>query len=331
MFFGEVPLAKAEGAILAHSLALPGGRLRKGLTLAPEHLSLIAASGLERIVVAIPAPDDLGEDAAALQIAQAVAGPGVELRAVGTGRVNLHATAPGLARLVAEQIHAANAVDPMLTLATVPDLHRLDPGGMIATVKVISYAVPRRAVEAVVRAASGAISLAPAVWAEAALIETQIAGQDPGPKGARVTEARLARLGLRMTTPIHVAHETAALAAAIRAAPGEGPLLILTASATSDPQDVGPAAVRLAGGEVLRVGMPVDPGNLLFLGRYQNRPVLGLPGCARSPALNGADWVLERICCGIAVTACDIAAMGLGGLLVEMPSRPHPRMTPRAP
>ncbi|MGN0933985.1 molybdopterin-binding protein [Falsigemmobacter intermedius] len=331
MFFGELPVAKAEGAILAHSLALPGGRLRKGLTLRQEHLEQIAASGIERVVVAIPAPDDLGEDEAALEIARAAAGPGIELRVVGTGRVNLHARSPGLARLVADRILAANAVDPMLTLATVPDLHRLDPGGMIATVKVISYAVPRQAVAAVAEAASGAVSLAPAVWFEATLIETQIAGQASGAKGARVTEARLARLGLSMAPPLHVAHETGALAQAIRTAPGAGPLLILTASATSDPQDVGPAALRLAGGVVERVGMPVDPGNLLFLGRCQNRPVIGLPGCARSPALNGADWVLERICCGIPISSADIAAMGLGGLLVEMPSRPHPRMTPPPP
>ncbi|RRH75174.1 molybdopterin-binding protein [Falsigemmobacter faecalis] len=331
MFFGPVPLSQAEGAILAHSLALPEGRLRKGLRLSADHLSRMAAAGLESVVVAIPAKDDLEEDTAALQIASAAAGPGVELRVVGTGRVNLHARGPGLAQLRAGQILAANAVDPMLTIATVPDLHRLEPGGMIATVKVISYAVAGAAVAGVAEAIAGAVSLAPPVWSEATLIETEIAGQDAGAKGARVTEARLARLGLAMAPKISAAHDSEALARAIAAAPGTGPLLILTASATSDPQDVGPAALRLAGGQVTRVGMPVDPGNLLFLGAFQGRPVIGLPGCARSPALNGADWVLERICCGIEVSARDIAAMGLGGLLVEMPSRPHPRMTPKGP
>ncbi len=102
-------------------------------------------------------------------------------------------------------------------------------------------------------------------------------------------------------------------------------VFILTASATSDTHDVGPAAVRHAGGAVIQFGMPVDPGNLLFLGRYGARPVIGLPGCARSPALNGADWVLERVICGVAPTPADFAAMGVGGLLKEIPSRPKPR------
>ena len=101
--------------------------------------------------------------------------------------------------------------------------------------------------------------------------------------------------------------------------------MVLTGAATSDLHDVAPEAVRAAGGTVARFGMPVDPGNLLFHGRLGARPVIGLPGCARSPALNGADWVLERIACGLEVTDDDIAGMGVGGLLKEIPIRPAPR------
>ena len=86
-----------------------------------------------------------------------------------------------------------------------------------------------------------------------------------------------------------------------------------------------PQALRDAGGQVARFGMPVDPGNLLFLGSFAGRPVIGLPGCARSPALNGADWVLSRTICGVEVTPQDIAAMGVGGLLKEIATRPQPR------
>ncbi len=108
-------------------------------------------------------------------------------------------------------------------------------------------------------------------------------------------------------------------------------VLILTASATSDPADVAPEALRLAGGKVTRFGMPVDPGNLLFLGELAGapgaapRPAIGLPGCVRSPAPNGADWVLERLACGVAVSDADIAAMGVGGLLMETRARGRPR------
>jgi molybdenum cofactor cytidylyltransferase len=77
--------------------------------------------------------------------------------------------------------------------------------------------------------------------------------------------------------------------------------------------------------------MPVDPGNLFVLGEREGKPVLGAPGCARSPKLNGFDWVLDRLTTGIGVTAEDIAGMGVGGLLMEIPTRPQPREAPAAP
>jgi molybdenum cofactor cytidylyltransferase len=129
---------------------------------------------------------------------------------------------------------------------------------------------------------------------------------------------------MSLVESLTVPHKTAELAQVISGAQGDI-ILILTASATSDPSDVAPQAVRDAGGNVTRFGMPVDPGNLLFLGDYGGRPVIGLPGCARSPALNGADWVLERVVCGVPVSDQDIAAMGVGGLLKESAARGMPR------
>jgi molybdenum cofactor cytidylyltransferase len=102
-------------------------------------------------------------------------------------------------------------------------------------------------------------------------------------------------------------------------------LLIHGASAILDRRDVIPAAIVAAGGRVDHFGMPVDPGNLLLLGHVAERVVLGLPGCARSPKVNGFDWVLERLVAGLPVGSAEIMRMGSGGLLAEIPSRPLPR------
>jgi molybdenum cofactor cytidylyltransferase len=53
--------------------------------------------------------------------------------------------------------------------------------------------------------------------------------------------------------------------------------------------------------------------------------VIGAPGCARSPKENGFDWVLDRLMAGLDVSSADIAGMGVGGLLMEIPTRPQPR------
>ena len=324
MRFGPVPLSEALGATLAHSVALPEGRLRKGRVLGAEDIAALEEAGLTEVIAARLDPGDVDEDRAAARLAESLCGPGLRMTQAFTGRVNLLAEGPGVAVLDRASLEAVNAVHPMITLATVPPFQQMAEGGMVATIKIISYAVPETALAAACAAAGkGALRLAPPVLRRATLIVTEIPG-GAGEKGRAAIEGRLTALGVALAEVIRVPHETAALARAIARAASDL-TLILTASATSDIDDVAPAALRQAGGEVERFGMPVDPGNLLFLGSRAGVPVIGLPGCARSPALNGADWVLSRVVCGLPVTGADIAAMGVGGLLKEIPTRPQPR------
>ena len=102
-------------------------------------------------------------------------------------------------------------------------------------------------------------------------------------------------------------------------------VIVFGASAIADRRDVIPSALEAAGGRIEHFGMPVDPGNLLLIGDLQGRPVLGAPGCARSPKENGFDWVLMRLLAGLPVSRADIARMGVGGLLMEIVTRPQPR------
>ena len=333
MEFGPVPVGEAAGAILAHSQKIGRGRLRKGRVLDEADLAALAAAGIERVTVARLGSDDVGEDEAAMAIACALvpdeAVAGLRVTAVATGRVNLHATGPGVLVYEPARIDALNGVDQMLTFAALPPFAATRERMLVGTVKVISYGVARASVERAAAHAAGALRVAPVALRDAELIETVIEGgpgsSEGGPgKGEAAMRARLEALGMTLTRTLRVPHEEAPLAEALGRTAADL-VLILTASATSDPRDVAPAAVRRAGGEVTRFGMPVDPGNLLFVGRLGARPVIGLPGCARSPALNGADWVLERIASGLEVGSAEIAAMGVGGLLKESRARGRPR------
>jgi molybdenum cofactor cytidylyltransferase len=325
MKFGPVALADAEGGILAHSIQLAEGRLRKGVVLGPAQIETLRAAGHVVVTIARLEAEDVHENAAAERLAFVLAehAPEIVRSPSFTGRVNLIAERPGVVCLDTSAINAVNAVDPMITVATVAQHHQIHTGGMIATVKIIAYGVPRAALERAAQAARGALRLAVAQYRTASLIITDVPG-GPGDKGAEAIAARVTGLGMEMAETVICAHEEAALAAALTGAKGEI-LLILTASATSDPFDTAPEGLRRAGGHVERFGMPVDPGNLLFLGHLGQRPVIGLPGSARSPVLHGADWVLARMSCGLPCGAAEIAAMGVGGLLKEIPTRPQPR------
>ncbi len=327
MIFGEVPLAEASGAVLAHSVPLPAGRIRKGKILVDEDLAQLREAQVASVIVARLEAGDVAEDAAAERLARALvpdaARVGLRISRPSTGRVNVLADCLGVAEIDAASIHAVNAVHPMITVATVPEWQRMGMRGMVATVKIISYAVPEAALERACVLGQDALRMRPATIRRAELIETRVGAGDVA-KGSKVIGARLDRLGVSLDVGEPVEHACVPLAAAIAASRAEA-ILILTASATSDICDVAPEALRAAGGRVIHYGMPVDPGNLLFTGELRGVPVIGLPGCARSPALNGADWVMERILCGVPVTPRDIAGMGVGGLLKEIPTRPRPR------
>jgi molybdenum cofactor cytidylyltransferase len=336
--FGEVPVAEAEGAILAHSLKLGAAALKKGRVLSGADLGLIAGAGLSAITVARLEPGDVGENEAAERVASAAIGSGISAAAPFTGRVNLHAEAKGVLVFDRERIDRLNLVDEAITLGTLPPFAVVEPRQMVATIKIIPFAAPEEAVKHCVKVAideGPLLRVAPFRPLSVGLIQTRLPGLKESilDKTREVTEARLAALGCRLAFEERCAHESPALAAMIGdgAARGVDMLLIHGASAILDRRDVIPSAIEKAGGTVDHFGMPVDPGNLLLLGHVGERVVLGLPGCARSPKVNGFDWVLERIVAGLPVGPAEIMRMGSGGLLAEIPSRPLPRAEAKAP
>lgn len=326
MKFGPVPVAGAEGAILAHSLTLTNGPLRKGSVIDADAIARLQADSIETVIIAQIGDEDLSEDIAAERIGRALLAEGYYLSPVFTGRVNLIAEVPGIVTVDAQKIDAFNALDEALTIASVPDMARVGGGQLVATVKIIPYGVSAESVEQGLAVLGGqAFALHPFKGGRARLILTETPGFRANllDKGKTAVADRLMSLGYKLADSVVVPHRAEAVAEKIGR--DVDLTLILGASATSDRADVVPQGIVIAGGEVLRFGMPVDPGNLLVLARLGDMPVIGLPGCARSPALNGVDWVLERLAAGVSVTSDDIAGMGVGGLLKEMQGRPQPR------
>ncbi len=330
MEFDTVAVETALGAILAHGVRAGDKRFKKGRVLSASDLADIAGAGIATLAVARLERTDVGEDEAATRIAARCGGLSVRTGAAFTGRVNLYALESGLAGIDAAAVAALNGIDEAITIATVPALARVAKGQMLATIKIIPFAAPRAAVEAAERLLSSApVGVQPFRPHRAALISTFLPDTKPSllDKNRAALEDRLSSLGSSLVFERRVAHETEALSAAIAeaAAAGADPILVFGASAITDRRDVIPAAIARAGGTITHFGMPVDPGNLLLLGVLDGKSVVGLPSCARSPKLNGFDFVLWRLLAGLPVGRAEIAAMGVGGLLTEIPSRPQPR------
>jgi molybdenum cofactor cytidylyltransferase len=332
MKFGPLPLREAEGGVAVHSIRKPGLVLKKGTVIGRPEIAALAEAGISEIVVARIEPGDVSEDAAAAEIAAAVRGEGVRVDRAFTGRANLFAQEAGVLVFDKDAVDRLNEVDESITFATLPAWKPVVAGEMIATVKIIPFAVPiaqRDAALAVVRARAPLIRVAPYRIRKIGVVSTLLPGLAPKviDKTLRVTEERLAPAGARIVAERRVPHEQGALAAAIEEVLAAGAELVIVfgASAIADRRDVIPAAVEAVGGRIEHFGMPVDPGNLLLIGSARERPVLGAPGCARSPKENGFDWVLMRLLAGLPVSREAITGMGVGGLLMEIVTRPQPR------
>ena len=335
MKFGSVPVTEAEGGIAVHSIRKAGLVLKKGTLIGPSEAAALQAAGVGELVVARLEPGDVSEDQAAADIAGAVAGEGVRVDRAFTGRANLFADEPGVLVVDKTAIDCLNLIDEAVTFATLPAFKPVVAGEMIGTVKIIPFAVAgavRDATVAVARTKAPLIRVAPYRIRKVGVVSTVLPGLATKviEKTLTVTAERLKPAGAAIVAERRVAHEQGAIAKAIEEVLREGAEIVLVfgASAIADRRDAIPAAVAAIGGEVEHFGMPVDPGNLLLMAHVGGKPVLGAPGCARSPKENGFDWVLMRLLAGVAVSRETIAAMGVGGLLMEIVTRPQPRDEP---
>ena len=337
MKFGAVPVAEAEGGVAVHSIRQGGLVLKKGTLIGKDEIAALKAAGIEAIVVARTEPGDVPEDAAAAEIAAAVAGEGVHVERAFTGRANLFAETAGVLVVDKGAVDRLNQVDESITFATLAAYKPVVAGEMIATVKIIPFAVAEKARDAalaVAKAARPLVRIAPYRIRKIGVVSTVLPGLASKviDKTLKVTQERLAPAAATIVAERRVPHEQRALARAMEEVLGAGAELVIVfgASAIADRRDVIPAAVEAIGGRIEHFGMPVDPGNLLLIAQARGYPVVGAPGCARSPKENGFDWVLMRLLAGLDVPRAAITGMGVGGLLMEIVTRPQPRAEPPA-
>jgi molybdenum cofactor cytidylyltransferase len=333
MKFGAVAPKNARGATAVHTIRQGDLVLKKGTLIGPAEIAALEAAGIKDVVVAELEPDDVAEDVAAAEIAKKVAGPGVHIDRAFTGRANLFAQVPGVLVVDKDAIDRLNRVDEAITFATLPAFKPVVAGEMIATVKIIPFAVAKSARDAALAGVKEPLlRVAPYRIRKVGVVSTLLPGLAPKviEKTLKITADRLAPAGASIVAERRVPHERAALARALDEVLKAGAELAIVfgASAIADRRDVIPSALEAIGGHVEHFGMPVDPGNLLMIGDADGRPVLGAPGCARSPKENGFDWVLMRLLAGLPVPREDITGLGVGGLLMEIVTRPQPRTEP---
>lgn len=331
MKFGDVSLDEAEGTILAHKLIAPDGKklFNKGHVLTADDVAMLQSLGMTRVIAAALAVTDLHENEAARRIGVAVAGDCTRVVAPGVGRANVTAQVAGVLKINVHALDRLNNIDEGITIATLREHTLVQPGQLLALVKIIPYAVPAARVEdveAIARESAPVIAVRALQPRSVALI---VSGPDSERESllndfTTPVRQRVEKLGGTLVDVSYVAHSAEAIAAAI-ADQRTDLVIVAGVSATIDHEDVIPSALRAAGGSVAHFGVPVDPGSLLMLGYRGTTPVIGAPGCIKSLKTNVVDMILPRLFAGERLTRADFVAMGHGGLLEDIRERPMPR------
>jgi hypothetical protein len=322
--------AHLAGAVLTRDIEVVGERWAKGRCLSPADLVRLASAapmpGARPITVLIPEPDDVHEDAAARRLAAAVAGPGLHIGEPAQSRIDLRATAAGLARVRGSLIDRLNSIDPV-EVFTILDGRIVEQGALIASVKVAPHLVPENvllAAEAVAAAAGprGVVSVAAfRPRRVAAIVKESIRGIARERFESSV-RAKVEGLGSRLVGIDYLEDAAGPVELALRErARGRGANradLVLTAgSSSTDPEDPFFVAITALGGRIVRHGVPAHPGSMLWLGHIGAVPIVGMPSCGAYSKATAVDLLLPRLLAGEPASIRTVARLGHGGILTR--------------
>jgi molybdopterin biosynthesis enzyme len=316
-------LAPTDEAALARTTLVGDERWTKGRRL--------DAAAIARLVQEVPdphpvtllvlEPGDLHEDEAAVRLARAVAGRGLEMRGPSESRIDLVAAHDGVLRVRIGALERADRIDAVEVFTRL-DGQVVSAGDIVASVKVAPHVVPG----ALVEAAERAIGRTPLVrvrpyrrWLVGVVVKEAIHAPARERFEASVRQ-RVEGLGSVVGPVVYAAHTadavTDALAGMTRGA-GAVQLILTAGSASTDPMDAFFTAIDRLGGLVVRRGVPAHPGSMLWMARVAQTTILGLPTCGAYSKATAVDLLVPWLLAGAPPTRATVARLGHGGVLTR--------------
>jgi hypothetical protein len=315
---------RLAGAVLTRDLTVGGQRWSKGRRLSPDDLLALAAEEPgPPVTVLVADGNELHEDEAALRLAKAIAGPGLDVRGPNQSRLDLVAATDGVVNVRIGELERVNRLDP-LEVFTVYDGQVVERGDLVASVKVAPHLVDAAVVEAGARIAGfgsqPVVWVAPFVARRVGVVVKESIRATARERFEASVRAKVEGLGSEIIDIVYVEDDADAVETAVgRFTRGVDTAdLVLTAgSASTDPDDAFFVAIAELGGRVVRRGVPSHPGSMLWLARVGGTSILGLPTCGAYSKATAADLLLPRLLAGEPASEATVAKLGHGGILTR--------------
>lgn len=328
----EIPVEEAVGLPLAHDLTqivpgcFKGPLFKKGYVITEEDLPRLLDIGKAHIYIMELSEDELHEDEAALRMATAIQGEGIELSEPHEGKVGLKSRLLGLVRIAPEFVGAVNSLGE-IALATTRNNIVVKPGQQLAATRTIPLVVSVDKVKEVERLAheyrktsgrSAPIEVQPLSKFRVGLLTTgsEVFNGRITDKFGPVIRAKLEALGSMVAEQRYVTDDSEKIINEIVSLHQAGyDMILVTGGMSVDPDDRTPGAIKAAGTDIVSYGTPMLPGSMLLMGYLEGVPIIGLPGCVMHDPYTSFDELLPRILAGDRIVKKDITSLGYGGLL----------------
>jgi hypothetical protein len=308
---------EAIGAVLTSEGRVDGRRrFRKGHRITTDDLPDLVRVEHRMHLVRLDA-GDVHEDNAGTGLANAIAGPGIEIRRPIQSRVNLMAASKGLLRVDQDAIVALNRL-PGISVFTLIDGIAVVPGKNVAGAKIAPVAVPKMVLDQAlaIAASNSVVQIKPFVAKQVSVISTEGLDEAVRDRFRTAVEKKIGWYGSAVTGFIDLPDDSSIVARAITDALRGGADLILTGGGNSlDPLDPTLTALPVVGAEMIKFGAPAHPGSMFWFAKAGSVPIFNLASCSLYSRSTVADLVLPWVMAGEDVDLDDLAEIGFGGLL----------------
>lgn len=331
-----VPVQDALGKLLCHDVTriVPGefkGRaFKKGHVIQAEDISALLDMGKEHVFVMDLSPGEIHEDDAAIRIAGAAAGPGIDLSGTSEGRVNLLAGADGLLKVNTNALFRINAIEEIV-FATLHTNQAVDAQCPVAGTRIIPLVIREeklKAVEFICSQNYPVVEIKSFMSLKVGIVTTgsEIFHGRITDKFGPVLREKFTKLGSTVIDQVLVSDDVTMTVNAIKSFIGSGAgLVAVTGGMSVDPDDQTPAAIRATGARIVSYGAPVFPGAMFMLAYLGDIPIIGLPGCVMYYKTSIFDLIVPRILAGENIKREDIIALGHGGFCASCLTCHYPR------
>lgn len=319
-----LPVEEAVGMILAHDMTeiVPGksngAAFKKGHVIRKEDISRLLNMGKEHIYIMEFKEGDLHENEAAIRMAKAAAGQGIEFSEPSEGKVTLTSKYPGLLKVNFKALAEINSIDEIM-FATLHTNQFINENTKIAGTRIIPLVINEekiKAVEDICKVNYPIIEVKPLKRLKIGIVTTgnEVFYKRIKDKFGPVIEEKFKELGCNVVKQIFSKDDADMIAESIKTLINEGvDIVTLTGGMSVDPDDVTPTGIKKSGAHIISYGAPTLPGAMFLLSYIDNIPVLGLPGCVMYSKRTIFDLVVPRLVAGEIVNKEDIVKLGHGG------------------